>query len=314
MIYIEQYKYENNYNITEFFGGLSGYQKHWPAVFVSSTRLNYPGWITMVQNLLNGEERSKPLMCLANGPESVHNEMAKLLGMQGITFSVLSACTSSAYAIYQAGLISADQGTPVVVACADTFSPAAMHWFNSLGAVSPDTGIPFDKNSRGFRPGLAQAMFVVSAKPINPVACISNMRFMTQPAERTAVGSIDEIKNMFEGINLDNISWCNAHAPGTRVGDTAEFKLFSSFNKDIPISSLKGKLGHALASSYLLELGAAIDMVSQTVAPANVGIKDPIVDDDRIITSDVYMNTKKFIKFNMGFGGKNVLSVIDVFK
>ena len=312
MIYIEQYKYENNFNLTEFFSGLSGYQNHWPAVLVSSTRANYDGHEAMMQDFMAGKKRSKPSLCLSGGLESVHAEIARLLNIRGMTFSVLSACTSSAYAIYQAGLISAEQGTPVVVACADMFSPIDMHWFNSLGAVSPETGIPFDKNSKGFRPSKAQAFFVVSSKPINPIACIRTMRFMTQPGERTAVGSLDEIKQMFEGVDMSEVSWWNAHAPGTPLGDATEFKLFSSFNRDIPISSLKGRYGHALASSYLLELGAAIDSVVQTVAPGNVGIKDPIVEDGRIITADVYMQTKTFVKFNMGFGGKNVLSIIDV--
>jgi len=312
MIYIEQYKYENNFNLTEFFSGLSGYQNHWPAVLVSSTRANYDGHETMMQDFMAGKKRSKPSLCLSGGLESVHAEIARLLDMRGMTFSVLSACTSSAYAIYQAGLISAEQGTPVVVACADMFSPIDMHWFNSLGAVSPETGIPFDKNSKGFRPSKAQAFFVVSSKPINPIACISTMRFMTQPDQRTAVGSLDEIKLMFEGVDMKKISWWNAHAPGTPLGDATEFQLFSSFKKDIPISSLKGRYGHALASSYMLELGAALDFISNNTIPGNVGVTDPIVDDNRIITIDEKPYAKSFVKFNMGFGGKNVLSIIDV--
>ena len=312
MIYIEQYKYENNFNLTEFFSGLSGYQNHWPAVLVSSTRANYGGHEAMMQDFMGGKKRSKPSLCLSGGLESVHTEIARLLDIRGMTFSVLSACTSSAYAIYQAGLISAEQGTPVVVACADMFSPIDMHWFTSLGAVSPDTGIPFDKNSKGFRPSKAQAFFVVSSKPINPIACISTMRFMTQPNERTAVGSLDDIKQMFSGVDMRKVSWWNAHAPGTPLGDATEFKLFSSFNMDIPISSLKGRYGHALASSYMLELGAALDFVTKGIAPGNVDISDLIEEDNRIITTDELMYTKTFLKFNMGFGGKNVLSIIDV--
>lgn len=315
MIYIEQYKYENNFDLGLFFGQFRpgiDYQPDWPAVLVSSSRANFAGHEAMMDDYKAGKKRSKPSLCLSGGLESVHAEIARILGLRGATFSVLSACTSSAYGLYQAGLMSEAMGTPAIVACADLFSPVDMHWFNSLGAVSPETGIPFDKNSKGFRPSKAQAFFVVSARPKTPVACVHTMRFMTQPNEKTAIGSLDEIKEMFHGVHMPSIGWWNAHSPGTPLGDAAEFKLFDSFGMDIPISSLKGRYGHALASSYLLELGGALDSVRNGLAPANEKLVDPIVDDQRIIKNDAPFVKDQFIKFNMGFGGKNVLSVIRV--
>jgi 3-oxoacyl-(acyl-carrier-protein) synthase len=313
MIYIEKYFYENDYNLHDFFTKFEAgvhYDPSWPIVFVSSSRLEHTSHEAVMGDFLGGKKRSKPSLCMAGGPESVHAEIAKILGMRGMTFSVLSACTSSAYGLYQAALLSEATGTPAIVACADLFAPIDMHWFSSLGAVSPETGIPFDKNSKGFRPSKAQAFFVVSAKPIYPVACVETMRFMTQPNEKTAIGSLDEIKQMFDDIDMSTIGWWNAHSPGTPLGDATEFKLFDSFGIDIPISSLKGRYGHALASSYLLELGAALDSVRDGFVPANERLVDRIVDDQRIIKYDVEMNKERFIKFNMGFGGKNVLSVV----
>lgn len=315
MIYIEQYSYENNFNLELFFGQFRpgvDYQPDWPAVLVSSTRANFGGHEAMMQDYMAGKKRSKPSLCLTGGLESVHAEIIRLLGLRGATFSVLSACTSGAYGLYQAGLLSQASGTPAIVACADMFSPVDQHWFNSLGAVSPETGIPFDKNSKGFRPTKAQALFVVSAVPKNPIAYVETMRFMTQPNEKTAIGSLAEIEKMFDGVYLPSVGWWNAHSPGTPLGDTTEFKLFSSFNMDIPISSLKGRYGHALASSYLLELGAALDRTREKIVPGNDGLVDPIVEDERIIKTNTHFTTDRFIKFNMGFGGKNVLSVIRV--
>ena len=316
MIYIEKYWYENNFDITSFFSSFEAghdYDPSWPAVLVSSSRFNFEAHESMMNNYRSGKTRSKPSLCLSGGLESVHAEISRVLGLTDMTFSVLSACTSSAYAIYQAGLISKERETPVIVACADMFSPIDMHWFNSLGAVSPETGIPFDKNSKGFRPSKAQAMFVVSAKPVAPVAAIEQMIFSTQPQEKTAVGSLDTIAKMFDYVAMNNVDWWNAHSPGTPLGDAAEFQLFSRFKRDIPISSLKGRFGHALASSYLLELGAALDAVRDGVAPANEGITEKIVEDDRIITSPISIGWRnRFVKFNMGFGGKNVLSVVKV--
>jgi len=318
MIYIERYKYQNDFNVDQFFGQFQAgvdYQPDWPAVLISSTRANFEGHETMMQDYMAGKKKSKPSLCLTGGIESVHAQIIKVLGLRGPTFSVLSSCTSGAYGIYQAGLLSEAFGTPAIVACADTFSPVDMHWFNSLGAVSPETGIPFDKNSKGFRPSKAQALFVVSALPKNPIAYIETMRFLTQPDEKTAIGSLNDIEMMFNGINLSSVSWWNAHSPGTPLGDITEFNLFSRFNLSIPISSLKGRFGHALASSYLIELGAAIESMSQKIIPGNEKLEHKIVDDYRIIIDSERVGAEnKFIKFNMGFGGKNVLSVIRVIK
>ena len=66
-----------------------------------------------------------------------------------------------------------------------------------------------------------------------------------------------------------------------------------------------------LASSFLVELGVALDSVAQGLAKGNVAIATPINSDDRIIKTDVKMDTKTFLKFNMGFGGKNVLTIVD---
>jgi 3-oxoacyl-[acyl-carrier-protein] synthase II len=318
MTYIVKYKYQNDFNIQDFFGQFvegEDYQKHWPAVIVSRSSLSNESYNTFHRDMLEGKKKSKPSVCMESSIESVPTEIIKVLGLTGITFSVLSSCSASAYALYQAGLISAAQQTPVIVACADRLTDMGAYWFTSLGAISPETGIPFDKNSRGFKPGVGQAFFVVdSRKNVDVVAHIKTMRFFTQPSERTSVGSIQDIKDhMFNGIDMSEISWWNAHAPGTPVGDKAEYGLFKSFNKDIPISSFKGTYGHLLASSYLFELGLMLDSAKQKVARANAGIQTPIEDDHRIIQSDVHIHSNTVLKFNMGFGGKNVLSITDIF-
>lgn len=316
MTYIIKYKYQNDFNIQDFFGQFvegEDYQKHWPTVIASRSNLIEESYDIFHKDVYGGKKRSKPSICLESSIEAVPSEIIKILGITGPTFSVLSSCASSAYALYQASLISRDQQTPVIVACADRLINTGLYWFNSLGAMSVDTGIPFDKSSRGFKPGVGQAFFVVdSRKTNNAVAQIKTMRFLTQPTERTAVGSVEDIRNhMFNGVDLTQVSWWNAHAPGTPVGDKAEYELFKTFNKDIPISSFKGKYGHLLASSYLFELGVLLDSVKHKVATANYGIVNPIETDERIIQSDVHVQTNTFLKFNMGFGGKNVLSIVE---
>lgn len=316
-MYIEKYHHSLDFDVEsyykQFVPGID-YEQHWPIVCVSGSRMQFGAIKQFWSDLMSGKKRSKPSVCLNGGAESVHTNMVKTLGMTGISFSVLSACTSSAYALHQAGLISHLYNTPVVVAAADDIihSESNIHHFNSLGAMSQDTGIPFDINSKGFRPGMGQCFYVVSHVPINPVARVKDMRFFTQPNEKTAIGSISDIRNnMFADVDISEVSWWNAHSPGTPIGDRAEYELFDSLCGDIPISSIKGAIGHVLASSYLVELAIALDGVAAGLAIGNVGITTPINNDPRIIQTDTPIDTKTFLKFNMGFGGKNVLSIIE---
>ena len=317
-MYIEKYHYNLEFDVENYFSQFCpgiDYEPSWPLICVSGSRLKFSAAKGIWEDLLGEKKRTKPSNCINGGQESVAAAINKALGMTGITFNLMAACTSGAYALHQAGLISQIYDTPVVIAAADNVigSQSEIFYFHSIGALDMDTGIPFDKNSKGFRPGKGQCFFVVSHKPINPQARINDMRFFTQPNERTAVGSLDDIKiNLFNGIDFTNISWWNAHAPGTPMGDQAEYGLFSSVCGDIPISSIKGTTGHLLVSSYLVELAIALESVAAGFAKGNVKLTNPINDDVRIIQTDTPINNGSFLKFNMGFNGRSVLSLIDV--
>lgn len=316
-MYIEKYHHDLNFNVTEYYSQFKpgvDYEQHWPIICVSGSRLKFDAVQMFWKDFLDGKKRTKPSTCMSSGQESIHAAIIRTLGMTGISFSVLAACTSGAYALHQAGIISQIYKTPVVVAAADSIvdSGTDLFYFNSIGALDMGTGIPFDTNSKGFKAGKGQCFYVVSHIPINPKAKIKDMRFFTQPDQKTAIGSIEDIRNnMFANIDLSEASWWNAHAPGTPLGDQAEYELFNSVCQDIPISSIKGTTGHLLASSYLVELAISLDSASRGFAKGNVGITTPINMDTRIIQKDTAMDTKTFIKFNMGFGGKNVLSVVE---
>jgi 3-oxoacyl-(acyl-carrier-protein) synthase len=209
-------------------------------------------------------------------------------------------------------------GTPVVIVGASRLLPDGYgwYWFNSVRAIDGNTGIPFDKNSRGFRPGEAQFFAVISAKPINPIAAIEDMRFFSITSQFTDTGSVEQVeKNLFDGFDMRDVCWWNAHSPGTPMGDRAEHTIFNNVVGvgDMPISSLKGEIGHTLVASFLVETGLGIQSLMDGYIPPNTGIINPIVDDPRIIIKPVSTTGKTFIKFNMGFGGKNVLSRIKVY-
>jgi 3-oxoacyl-[acyl-carrier-protein] synthase II len=58
------------------------------------------------------------------------------------------------------------------------------------------------------------------------------------------------------------IDYVNAHATGTTVGDIAESQAtYALFGDRVPVSSLKGNLGHTLGACGAIELALSISML-----------------------------------------------------
>ena len=318
MIYIEKLIVDHSYSPEEFLQQIPEdlYDRSWPLI-VCGFHYDEVVHKQSMRDFFEGRPRIKPSAAFVSSIESLERVCAKALKMQGMVQLLSAACTSSAYAVYNAYCISAMTGTPVVIVGASRLLPDGYgwYWFNSIRAIDGDTGIPFDKDSKGFRPGDAQFFAVISAKPIDPIAIIEDMRFFSMTGNFTEPGSTDRIREaLFTGFDMNSVCWWNAHSPGTPAGDRAEHTIFSQIvgERDIPISSLKGKIGHTLVASFLVETAIGIDSLKNGVIPPNHGIKCPIVDDSRIITTPTYTQGSTFVKFNMGFGGKNVLSRISI--
>ena len=65
------------------------------------------------------------------------------------------------------------------------------------------------------------------------------------------------------GVGPEEVGYVNAHATGTERGDQAECTAISNiFGERIPVSSLKGNMGHTMAASGALELIATVRMLS----------------------------------------------------
>jgi 3-oxoacyl-[acyl-carrier-protein] synthase II len=79
-------------------------------------------------------------------------------------------------------------------------------------------------------------------------------------------------------LSPTDIDYVNAHATGTPVGDAAESAAtFGLFGSTVPVSSLKGHLGHTLGACGAIEAALAIGMLQGNwIAPTrNLEVPDP---------------------------------------
>ncbi|WP_432822802.1 beta-ketoacyl-[acyl-carrier-protein] synthase family protein, partial [Trichloromonas sp.] len=110
------------------------------------------------------------------------------------------------------------------------------------------------------------------------------------------------------GTDVDAVDYVNAHATGTDHGDIAESEaIFELFGGRVPVSSLKGHIGHTMAASGSLELVAVIDMMQrgQLIPTRNLDQVDPGCEQIRHVIGLEPAELNVAIKNNFALGGVN---------
>ena len=78
------------------------------------------------------------------------------------------------------------------------------------------------------------------------------------------------------GVEPQDIDYINAHATATIRGDIEESRaIYEIFGKDVPVSSMKGHLGHTMAASGSLELIATINMMEKNCVIPTLNLENP---------------------------------------
>lgn len=263
---------------------------------------------------------------------SVPSNVAVALGFNGAVISPSSACATSAMAtilgweLIQSGLYDiaicggADELHYLSVAVFDGVY-AASRGYNDSPTASPR---PFDKKRDGLvvsegagviileserslakRGGKALAEFCGGA-----YLCESS--HMSQNNEHQMFNVMTSALQK-SGLKKEDVEYVNAHATGTLQGDAAEAKaIYNLLGSEVPVSSLKGHLGHSMAACGVHELVASMIMMDEglligtrnleEVAPDCVGVKH--------LQSNLKTNSRTILSNNFAFGGVNTSCVI----
>ncbi len=110
------------------------------------------------------------------------------------------------------------------------------------------------------------------------------------------------------GLTAKDIGYVGAHATGTTQGDAAEARAIAAvFGPDVPVSSLKGNMGHTLGSSGPIELAATIEMMRRSVIypTHNLEEVDPACAGVLHVREKLPRAFKAFLKNSFAFGGIN---------
>lgn len=264
--------------------------------------------------------------------------VARQLGLLGPQALHASACAGGALAVAHAAA-QIERGLASVVLCGASDSmvePFGLGGITRLGAPSPrnapDACRPFDRRRDGTVMGEGAAMFVVESEEraqqrgARPIARILGFG-STQDAYRLSAPRPDGVparRSMERALQRARLSpadigYVNAHGTGTPLNDAAEAlavrAVFGERGSKVPVSSIKGAVGHLMAASGAIEIAACLLPFERGLLPgtANYAQPDPECGLNVLGPTPVPARVDAVLTNSFGFGGQNATVVLGRF-
>lgn len=144
----------------------------------------------------------------------------------------------------------------------------------------------------------------------------NNGHHMTAPAPRGA-GSADVMRRALEsaGVGVREVDHINAHGTATKPNDLTESQaindVFGGRAGEIPVTSVKGLLGHMLGGAGIVELVVAVLSLQRGVIPptGNLEQQDPECELD-VVREVRELELGCVVSNSAGFGGCNAAVVL----
>jgi 3-oxoacyl-[acyl-carrier-protein] synthase II len=264
---------------------------------------------------------------------------ARLLGewlaLRGPTVVNASACAAGGLGLAQAASL-IERGAASIVLCggADSMvNPFGLGGMSRLGAPSPrneaDACRPFDRRRDGLVIGEGAAIFVLEseeralrrgARPLARVlghgSTLDAYRATAPRPDGAAAARAMQQALKRAGLAPEQIGYINAHGTGTPLNDVAEARAirasFGAHADALPVSSIKGAVGHLMAASGAIEAAACLLPLLHGVLPgtAHHQHKDPHCEIDVIGEQPRHAPVNAVLSNSFGFGGQNVALIL----
>ncbi len=263
-------------------------------------------------------------------------QVAMRLGIRGTNFTVSAACATGAVAIGEgAELIRRGDVNAVIAGGSEAnFALFSLAGLNAMRALStrndsPETASrPFDATRDGFVPSEAAAVVLLESlesaqergatilAELVGYGCTCDANHVSAPdPEGTAIVKAMERAIQRAGITIQDIDYINAHGTSTPLNDANETrmikKVFGERAYQIPISSTKSMIGHAMSSSGSMEAIFSIMSLRDGFIPATINYEhpDPECDLDYVPNTPRTANLRYVMSNSFGFGGQNAVLV-----
>ena len=285
------------------------------------------------EKLLNhGPDRVSPffivsaIVNLASGNVSIRH------GAKGPNSATATACSAGAHAIGDSfRLIERGDADAMICGGAESaITPMSVAGFASMRALSTrnddpkHASRPFDLERDGFVIGEGAGILILEelefakARGANILAEIvgygmSGDAFHVTMPDETGSGAIRVMERALKdaGIEPNKIGYINAHGTSTPYNDKFETlaikKVFGENAYNIPVSSTKSMIGHALGAAGGLEAVFSVKAIMENKLPPTINYEfpDPDCDLDYIPNQAREVKVDYVLSNNFGFGGTN---------
>jgi 3-oxoacyl-[acyl-carrier-protein] synthase II len=259
-------------------------------------------------------------------------------GLGGPSSTVVTACATGSQAIGD-GFHAIKYGhAPLMIAGAteSTNHPLFQAGFAAMRALVTDSNDnpdgasrPFDSTRAGFVLGEGAGMLVLEdlefaqARGANILAEIVGFATTNDAYHPIAPlpegsGAARAIRAALAdaGLSAEDVDHVNAHAASTPAGDVAEARaiheVFGGRATGIPVTSVKGAIGHCMAAAGALEMITAVRTLTDgTIPPTrNYSNPDPEVNLDIVGNVARRQQVNVISKHSFGLGGQNACLIL----
>ncbi len=279
-----------------------------------------------------GGMRMSPFFIPMILPNMAAANVSRIYGLKGYTSTVITACAAGTQAIGEAA-VALQRGVADVIlggGCEAGISQLGLGGFNVIKALSrqneePEKASrPFDAKRDGFVPSEGAAILVMEtfehavARGADILAevtgyGVSSDAFHSVQPDEDGTGAARAIRWAIEDAELEpsDVSYINAHGTSTPKNDLVEtlaIKLaFGDEAYNVPISSTKSMIGHALGGAGAIEGVACVKSIQQGIIHPTINYEhlDPKCDLDYVPNEARQIDVTHVLSNSFGFGGQN---------
>ncbi len=262
-------------------------------------------------------------------------QIAQHLGLYGPSVAPANACASGGHAIALGAMFlkAGEADLAVCGAAESTFTPPVVNGFATMKALlgkkrgdraaeQPEQASrPFSADRAGFVLSEGAGMVVLATEsaakrfglPIQAEylghAMNTDGYHMSMPNKEKITHCLTTALARTE-VRPQDIDYYNAHGTSTLVNDRVETEVlkevFGPHAHKMPVSSIKGALGHSLGAASAIEAAVCIRSLQEQLIPPTINyLRDPELDLDYVPGEARPAQLNTVMSASFGFGGTN---------
>jgi 3-oxoacyl-[acyl-carrier-protein] synthase-1 len=240
------------------------------------------------------------------------------LGLAGPSYTVSTACSSSAKAVADAAqLIRLGVCDAVLAGGVDSLCLTSIYGFEALELVSRRPCRPFDADRDGLSIGEGAGFLLLERDGAGPHLLgygetSDAVSMSTPPPDGAGAAAAMRAALASAGVPPERVGFLKLHGTATPANDSAETAAAAAvFPRPVPSASFKGLIGHTLGAAGAVEAVMCLDAIEAGILPGSAGLRtcDPALP-GRIQERTVAAEYDVALCNAFGFGGSNCTLVL----